>query len=591
MNVLADNGFGVDNFGSDGPIDGGLTFTSGLLEGESDLAGVISIDTKSTASPLDDEIRYTPRVNFYGIDSFKYMITDATGDTSIVEVTIEVIEKDTPTAVADVISVLQDSGIISIDVLLNDSFGSDGEGTPALSVSGTSAEGVGITVNAEKVDYTPLAGFIGTDTFAYTITDSNGDSSIGTVTISINSLDTKDEPTAKNDLISVVQDSFENAINILVDNGFGSDTFGSDGPSATHPISLISYYTDLGGKLDVVGTIVKYSPRKGFVGEDRFTYILTDSNGDASRAEVTVTVLEIDTPTAVADAVSVLQDSGITSVDVLANDSFGLDGAGITALSVSGTSVEGGVIAVNAGMIDYTPFAGFSGVDSFDYTITDGSGDTATGTVTILVESVYINDAPTAENDAVSVIQNSVDNMINILEDNGSGKDTFGSDGPNATHSISIIGTYTDLGGKLDLVGTSVKYSPRAGFIGVDTFVYIITDSNGDADRATVTVTVTAASPKAETTNDVQDVIAKNEFLVYPNPSNGYVKTTVYSTINTTATISLFDVTGKVIYSSVKQITTGKNEVDFNVNVKAGVLFLRVVSREVNFGTSKIVFK
>ena len=242
-------------------------------------------------------------------------------------------------------------------------------------------------------------------------------------------------------------------------------------------------------------------------------------------------------------------------------------------------------------MIDYTPFAGFSGVDSFDYTITDGSGDTATGTVTILVESVYINDVPTAENDAVSVIQNSVDNMINILEDNGSGKDTFGSDGPNATHSISIIGTYTDLGGKLDLVGTSVKYSPIAGFIGVDTFVYIITDSNGDADRAMVTVTVTSASPKAETTNDVQDVIAKNEFLVYPNPSNGYVKTTVYSTINTTATISLFDVTGKVIYSSVKQITTGKNEVDFNVNVKAGVLFLRVVSREVNFGTSKIVFK
>jgi hypothetical protein len=69
------------------------------------------------------------------------------------------------------------------------------------------------------------------------------------------------------------------------------------------------------------------------------------------------------------------------------------------------------------------------------------------------------------------------------------------------------------------------------------------------------------------------------------------VKTTVYSTINKSATISLFNVTGKVIYRSVKQITTGKNEVDFNVNVKAGVLFLRVVSREVNFGTSKIVFK
>jgi hypothetical protein len=58
--------------------------------------------------------------------------------------------------------------------------------------------------------------------------------------------------------------------------------------------------------------------------------------------------------------------------------------------------------------------------------------------------------------------------------------------------------------------------------------------------------------------------------------------------------ISLYnfnDVNGKVIYSSIKQITTGNKEIHFNMKLKAGVLLLRVVSREVNLGTLKIVFK
>jgi len=38
-------------------------------------------------------------------------------------------------------------------------------------------------------------------------------------------------------------------------------------------------------------------------------------------------------------------------------------------------------------------------------------------------------------------------------------------------------------------------------------------------------------------------------------------------------------------------IPISKNEIHFNVKLKAGVLLLRVVSREVNLGTLKIVFK
>ncbi len=78
---------------------------------------------------------------------------------------------------------------------------------------------------------------------------------------------------------------------------------------------------------------------------------------------------------------------------------------------------------------------------------------------------------------------------------------------------------------------------------------------------------------------------------MYPNPSNGYVKSTVFSTVDTKATLFIFDVTGKIIYNLPLQINKGANVFDFNLKVKPGVLFIKITSPEVNFGTSKIIFK
>ncbi|WP_339662438.1 T9SS type A sorting domain-containing protein, partial [uncultured Polaribacter sp.] len=80
-------------------------------------------------------------------------------------------------------------------------------------------------------------------------------------------------------------------------------------------------------------------------------------------------------------------------------------------------------------------------------------------------------------------------------------------------------------------------------------------------------------------------------FMAYPNPSKGNVNVLLYSKVDAKATVSLFDVTGKEIYVSDVQLTTGKNEIDFNVKVKPGVLFLKVNSKQVNYGTSKIIFR
>ena len=83
----------------------------------------------------------------------------------------------------------------------------------------------------------------------------------------------------------------------------------------------------------------------------------------------------------------------------------------------------------------------------------------------------------------------------------------------------------------------------------------------------------------------------ENEFMAYPNPSQGNVNLLLFSETDTEATITLSDITGKIIYKQKTQLNAGKNELDFEFKVKTGVMLLNVNSNQTNYGTSKIIFK
>jgi choice-of-anchor A domain-containing protein len=83
----------------------------------------------------------------------------------------------------------------------------------------------------------------------------------------------------------------------------------------------------------------------------------------------------------------------------------------------------------------------------------------------------------------------------------------------------------------------------------------------------------------------------ENNFMAYPNPSQGNVNVLLFSKVDAQATISLYDLTGKEIYSGPTQLTLGKNELELNFKVKPGIMFLKVRSPEINYGASKIIFR
>ena len=71
----------------------------------------------------------------------------------------------------------------------------------------------------------------------------------------------------------------------------------------------------------------------------------------------------------------------------LAVNDVDLDGYALTVIGVSSSSAQGGTVALASGQVTYTPPVNFAGNDSFTYTISDGHGGTALGTVTATVGS------------------------------------------------------------------------------------------------------------------------------------------------------------------------------------------------------------
>ncbi|MEO1298704.1 MAG: DUF4347 domain-containing protein, partial [Cyanobacteria bacterium J06636_16] len=127
-------------------------------------------------------------------------------------------------------------------------------------------------------------------------------------------------------------------------------------------------------------------------------------------------------PTAVDDTATVAEDDAF-NISILGNDSFGGDGAGTSPITV--TPPANGSAVINDGgtptdptddTIDYTPNTGFTGTDSFTYTITDASGDTSTATVDVTVNP-GVNDVPTAADDTATVAEDSTVNVPVLTND------------------------------------------------------------------------------------------------------------------------------------------------------------------------------
>jgi hypothetical protein len=232
---------------------------------------------------------------------------------------------------------------------------------------------------------------------------------------------------------------------------------------------------------DQLTCVVTYT-NNGAPGQDMFTYTVTDNTGDVSNL-ATVTIRVNDSPAAVDDAVEVVPGMSV-DIPVLLNDS-GLSDVPLTVTMsnpANGSVTQTGCDAQASCVLTYTN-SGATGVDTFSYTVTDADGDNDTATVSVTVADPS---TPIAVDDVAQTSRNQ-DVKIDVLANDGGLVDL-----PITVELITPArnGRLTVNGSPGDPQGISITYAPGISFFGSDSFIYQVTDDDGQFDQATVRITV-----------------------------------------------------------------------------------------------------
>jgi gliding motility-associated-like protein len=229
------------------------------------------------------EITYTPSGNYNGNDSFTYTVRDASGaisNTATVAITITPVN-DAPVAVADNASTTE-SVAVTINILANDSDVDDGLDATSVTIVGSTSNGT-LSVNPTTgvVTYTPNAGYIGNDSFTYTVEDLAGVVS-NTVTVSITVAPVNDPPVAVDD----GQIDYYSLLPLTIDV-IGND---SDPDNALSELTIISITQPSSGTVAIVNGELVYTPDATTSGLITFTYTIQDPGGLTATGTVTLFV-------------------------------------------------------------------------------------------------------------------------------------------------------------------------------------------------------------------------------------------------------------------------------------------------------------
>jgi VCBS repeat-containing protein len=155
----------------------------------------------------------------------------------------------------------------------------------------------------------------------------------------------------------------------------------ADLPANTLSYSIVKAPTN--GTLSGTAPNLVYTPKANFNGTDSFTFKVNDGAADSAVAAVSLKIAPVnDVPTAVSDSATTKENVPV-NISVAANDTD-VDGDRIDVTEVS-DAVGGTVRIGSGGNVQFTPNQNFRGMGSFKYTISDGKGGTAVGSVTVTV--------------------------------------------------------------------------------------------------------------------------------------------------------------------------------------------------------------
>jgi len=215
-------------------------------------------------------LTYTPTTGYAGADSFTYTISDGRGGmaTATVSATIGG-PNQPPVARADTIAI-QKSMATSYDPRINDN---DPDNDPiTITAVSTPSHGTATILSGTQIRYTPTSGYLGADSFTYTISDGQGHSVTATETINVQSTK-NNSPNGTNDNVTVTSSPFT----------FDPRVNDSDPDGDTITIVSLSGTPSHGtAVIGPGGQSLIYTKNAGYTGTDHIVYRISDSAGNTS---------------------------------------------------------------------------------------------------------------------------------------------------------------------------------------------------------------------------------------------------------------------------------------------------------------------
>ncbi len=292
--------------------------------------------------------------------------------------------------------------------------------------------------------------------------------------------------------------NFDEDSGVKVINPLTNDTTSS---GAVLTISAVGPRSN-GGTVTIAsdGKSLNYTSASNFNGAETFTYTARNQDGVEQTATVTVQVTDVnDPPVAVNDTFNAFANSTQNVLEVLANDTKGNDPNATETLSVTavGTGSQGGTITIGPSGLSlrYTPKTGFTGPsETFTYTLSDGRGGTATGTV--LVNVAPENPPPTAVNDSFNAVEDAAPASFNPLQNDST------SDAGETLRISSVGSSSNESQISVSSDGQTVLYRPAPNFAGTEVITYVLQDSRGATTTGQMTFTVSAVNDAPNAVDD-----------------------------------------------------------------------------------------
>ncbi|MGD1461734.1 Ig-like domain-containing protein [Vibrio harveyi] len=438
-----------------------------------------------------NNVRYIPN-DFRGVDQITYRVTDNKGGEAFGTITITVSDSSVQPEVPAISAFPQTFNLEpgdSINVDVTQSVVATNIDSWAL-VKAEDSSGLGMVSGLTATSFDYLAQAPGVATINYDV-QGGGLSDSSTVIALINTPPSPDNtpPTAKNVTADTTNDT-----SVSVD--LSNEIADVDGDTLT-----ISQLVSASGRFTLTGSQVTFKP-DGFIGVDQAAYIVEDGQGGYASAYVVITSTDSNpttpnTPPTAADYSYVMDVASLPvwNFDLAAlNLVADADGDALTIENIY--SAEGRAVKQGATGVTYTP-GDFRGIDLITYSVSDGNGGSAIGSITVVVnDSTPGNTIPTANAVSTTMLDTDVSKTISVAS---SVSDSDG-DALEIVELQASIGTASiNPSNPLEVI-----YAPKAGFVGEDRFVYIVSDGNGGFAMATISVTVNASNPTAPVANIVQ---------------------------------------------------------------------------------------